>query len=556
MKLAKITLSAVLAASFLHADDAADIAALKAQLAELTKQVSELKTQQQSANVGALNNQIKELKVKTGGDNIKWSADFRTEWDNINYKMAGRTGGFNNNGFVFPSSDPVFGSLPSNYNKPTLFTERLILGMAAAPTKDLSFVGKLSMQKAFGATANNMQNNNPFSYSTFDWINNEQAMNNGIRVKEAYAIYFNEAYNVPYTASIGRRPSTDGLPINLSEGNKDANSPLAHLINVEYDGASILTNWEKVTGVPGMSLKFCAGNGLTNAAAWGNGNVPNYANQNNMNGDVSLWGMIFVPYDDGQYSVHSMWFNAYNVIGYTQNAYTAYSNAYGQYYSQTYAGMTGAGGNYNSATGWNNLQYNQNNMQFTNVGNLQGGTVMAMMNGIGNNWSDFLDRTILFGSFAFTQTQPSATATNMNGQAMATGQLASGNGMLGSAQSKYGSSWWFGINMPALVTSDGKIGLEYNQGSKYWRPITYGEDNFAGSRLATRGQAYSAYYDQPLLKNLSLMASYSLMNYDYAGSNAFFGYEGTPWTQSEALAQNMNFMKSAQDIRVFLRYRY
>jgi hypothetical protein len=112
------------------------------------------------------------------------------------------------------------------------------------------------------------------------------------------------------------------------------------------------------------------------------------------------------------------------------------------------------------------------------------------------------------------------------------------------------------LNAPVLFTSDGKIGLEYNQGSKYWRPITYGEDSFAGSRLATRGQAYMAYYDQPLLKNLSLMASYSLMNYNYAGSNGMFGYEGTPFTQSEAQALGMNYMKTAQDVRVFLRYRY
>lgn len=40
--------------------------------------------------------------------------------------------------------------------------------------------------------------------------------------------------------------------------------------------------------------------------------------------------------------------------------------------------------------------------------------------------------------------------------------------------------------MPVVVTKDGKIGLEYNKGSKYWRSMTYGEDTMVGSKLAAR----------------------------------------------------------------------
>ncbi|MEF3193472.1 MAG: DUF3373 domain-containing protein, partial [Halothiobacillaceae bacterium] len=49
---------------------------------------------------------------------------------------------------------------------------------------------------------------------------------------------------------------------NLREDDPQA-SPLAHTINVEFDGASILADLEKVTSVPGMIFKLCYGRGLT-----------------------------------------------------------------------------------------------------------------------------------------------------------------------------------------------------------------------------------------------------------------------------------------------------
>jgi hypothetical protein len=163
---------------------------------------------------------------------------------------------------------------------------------------------------------------------------------------------------------------------------------------------------------------------------------------------------------------------------------------------------------------------------------------MAMANGIGNGWSNFLDNTTAFVSYAFTKTQPN------------------GLGMLGSTDAKFGSSWWAGVQMPAVFTKDGKIGLEYNQGSKYWRSVTYGEDTMIGSKLAARGKAWEGYYTQPLTKNLDMQLRYTHISYDYTGSNGFFGAEGTPYTMDEATANGMNVVKSASDARAYIRYRY
>ncbi len=502
-KIGVFSLAAILATSAFAADD---VSALKNELNELKAQIAELKKNQEAADLATVAKQIKELKVRTGGDNLKWDADYRASYDYVRYQLAGANGG------------------PNAAANSALLTNRLVLGMKAAPTKELSFIGKLSYNKAFGDTANHSQSNTAPGYANFDWVTNENATDNTVKVKEAYFIYFGDAGPIPYTASVGRRPSYDGLPGNLREGNADANSPLSHLINVEYDGASFKFDLDKVTNIPGMYFKLCMGKGLTNAKQRFSMDGTDYSKDKSKNADVDLAGFIFVPYDDGQYSVHSMFLKAHNMIGFTGTDMMNWQTAYGKV-------------NNGTAT-VNDLLTYMGGIPFHNVGNLYGGTVMAMANGIGNGWSNFLDNTTAFVSYAFSKTQPN------------------GNGMLGQTEGRFGSSWWAGVQMPAVFTKDGKIGIEYNQGSKYWRSVTYGEDTMIGSKLAARGKAWEGYYTQPLAKNLDAQIRYTHISYDYTGSNSFFGAEGAPMTMDEAVAQMQNPVKSASDARAYIRYRY
>jgi len=81
--------------------------------------------------------------------------------------------------------------------------------------------------------------------------------------------------------------------------------------------------------------------------------------------------------------------------------------------------------------------------------------------------------------------------------------------------------YWFGAQLP--VTEEGKLGLEYNHGSQYWRPFTYAEDTMIGSKLAARGDAIEAYFTYQLTDALSAQIRYTKIDYDYTGSNGFFG---------------------------------
>jgi hypothetical protein len=101
--------------------------------------------------------------------------------------------------------------------------------------------------------------------------------------------------------------------------------------------------------------------------------------------------------------------------------------------------------------------------------------------------------------------------------------------------------------------------LEFNHGSNYWRPITYGEDTLIGSKIAARGDAYEVYFTEPLVKDiLTFQLRYTYIDYDYSGSNGFFGsMTGTPMSMDQAIGMvRFYVVDKAQDIRAYIRYKF
>ena len=423
---------------------------------------------------------ISDLNRNTNGNHIKFNVDYRFAIDNLQYKMAD-------------------GSKQEN---DAFMTNRLWLNMNWAATENLSFTGQLAYNKAFGARSGANTNN---QMETFDWIANENAYDDTLRVRSAYFFYKNDTFigsDVPWTFSIGRRPSTNGHLVNLRDDDHAA-SPMGHTINVEFDGLSSKFVLENITGVDGMYVKFCAGRGMSNAAP--RFNTAPYADNTADIASIDLAGLIFTPWSDGQYSINTQYYYAGNLIDAVDRT--------------------------NPALG------------FKTVGNIHSLTANFIANGIGDGINDFLDDTIFFVSGAMSITDPDE-----------------GKNMLGSVDSEKGYSYWIGLQTPSLISEEGRWGLEYNHGSKYWRSITYAEDTNIGSKLATRGDAYEAYFTEPLLDDiLSLQIRYTYIDYKYSGSNGFFGDQtGTPLTMDQAvsLGQGANVVDNAQDIRFYIRYRY
>jgi len=427
---------------------------------------------------------LAELNKNTNSNHLKFGVDYRFAVDNLQYKMAdGSTQ--KNNAFM---------------------TNRLWVNMNWAATKNLSFTGQLAYNKAFGARSGASDPTNA-AFETFDWIANENAYDDQLRVRSVYFLYKDTEFfgvDMPWTFSVGRRPSTNGHLINLRDDDPQS-SPMGHTINVEFDGLSSKFVLENLTGVDGMYIKLCAGRGMSNAAPR-MGTTP-YADNSVENASIDLAGLIFTPWSDGQYTLNTQYYYADNLIDV--------------------------------------INPNDFTQGFDTVGGLHSFTANFVANGIGDGISDYLDETTFFISGAMSITDPDK-----------------GKAMLGSAvdESVKGYSYWIGAQMPSLISEEGKWGVEFNHGSKYWRSITYGEDTNIGSKVAARGDAYEVYFTEYLVEDiLSMQIRYTYIDYNYAGSNGFFGNtSGNSMSMEEAIAAGLGdqVVDKAQDIRFYLRYRY
>jgi len=460
--------------SGLFADDLAD---MKAELEALNKKVSKLEKKQKRTN-----KTLSKVKKNSANDNIKFDIDFRTSYDNLQYKTA----------------------KGNNYSNNGLYSNRLWLGMGYSPTSTMIFKGQLAFNKAFGEQYNTSAGKT--AYNSFDWVVNENLTDDTLKVREAYWLWMPHAFGQDWTLSIGRRPATNGYLINLRDDDK-AKSPMGHIINMEFDGFSGSIRLGKY--VPGMYVKLCLGRGLTSATNRFDKTGLDYTKEDTSSSldNMDLVGLIFKPYDNGQYSLMTKYYRAFNVVG-------------------------------NDMT----VDGNSTNPVMKSFGDIDGMAISGKIEGIGDEINDFLDETIVFASFAASQTLPNGSQE-----------------MLGSVNKEIGTSFWLGTQMPNFT--GGKFGLEYNHGSKYWRPFTYAEDTMIGSKMATRGSAYEAYWTQPIIKVdgksvFSMQIRYTYLDYDYTGSQAFFGDGGKPLSMEEAKAAGQDPVEIAQDLRVYFRYRY
>jgi len=289
-----------------------------------------------------LEESVSDLTRATSGSHLKFKVDYRFALENMNYTMADGKEAKNN----------------------AFMTNRLWVNMGYKATNNLSFNAQLAYNKAFGQRSGASNPTNA-SLEGFDWVTNENAYDDTLRVRSLYFFYKDTDFfglDMPWTISIGRRPSTNGHLINLRDDDH-ASSPLGHAINVEFDGLSSKFVLNKNTGT---YVKFCAGRGMSNAQP--KFSATPYATESNSNTDIDLAGLIFVPYDDKQYSLSTMYYYANNLIDLTPTM------------SQTDG--------------------------FDTVGGLHSMTASFQMNGIGNEINDFLDDTIVFASFAASITNP------------------------------------------------------------------------------------------------------------------------------------------------------
>jgi len=491
----KLLLSTLAVGALFAQNNSAD---LEAKIKNLEKQVAELKkmaiTNQQKINPIAANN------------HLFWSYDLRTTFDAISEKTTSGMGYTK----VTPNQDGTvtFGgfnpNVPSKTYKNRIFTNRIILTGVAKPSENLKATLRIEANNIFGM--NSEKSYSP--YNNISWVANETPDDINVRVKEAFFNYHFGPDN-GLMISAGRRPATEGFPANLRENDAPA-SPLAHLINMEFDGFSFEisnTIFSKISDKFadfGTWMKFCAGRGYSSSKGkWPYDGSPAYSKD--PFDDTDFAGFILVPYDDGQYALWTETVWAWNMKGYN-------------FASQADAQKAQQGQDFKA--------------KMEDLGDYFGFNAVFKANGIGDEISDFLDNTTAFVSFALSKTKP-----------------FSGKQMLGTTDDKTGTSWWIGADMPGVFNEDNdRMGINFVKGSKYWRSMTYGEDTLVGSIAAVRGSAYEVYYHHQITPHLTAGIRGTWIKYDYAGSDAFFGLGGNPNQQL--------YVEKATDIRAYIRYNF
>jgi hypothetical protein len=436
---------------------------MQAQIDTLTKKIEKLEKKQKGTA-----KTLSTVKKHDGQDNIKWSIDFRTAYDNLDYKLKDG----------------------SHITNSSLFTNRLWLDMVAAPTSKLLFKGQLAVYNTWGG--NNLSQTDPFQ--NVNWRASSKADDIVVKLRQAYFVYKLNDGKYPISISAGRRAATDGFLANHREGLDKPGSPLAHITNMEVDG--IMFRVGNIFGLEGSYAKFVYGRSYTNI------NQPSYSGatytaDNATDENVDFFVIPMSIYNDGQFNLMAQYTAIFNFMGTKESLIDPTMNPAGA--------TTGAGMKHMAA-------------------------LSLQVDGL-NEDNDFLDSSTFFISFAGTQTDPDSDAK-----------------MLGSASSETGYSIWSGFIFPDMLTDEGKIGLEYNYGTKYWAPMTWAEDTMSSSKIATRGSSYEAYWNLPFENgHFSTQLRYTYTQYNFKSNIEEF------WADPELTS---NDPETTQDLRIYLRYRY
>jgi X-X-X-Leu-X-X-Gly heptad repeat protein len=375
-------------------------------------------------------------------------------------------------------------------HNPSLLTSQLHLNMAASPMNGLIFKGQLAVYSTWGTHL--YVDDAPLK----DWAGSSKPTDSVMRIREAYFVYSNSLGEQPVSMSIGRRPATNGSLAHYRENEETSGSPLAHVTNMEVNAAMVKLSWDRfLEGAYSKVIYGRAHNGEMNNVYGTDSTTPwsPYATTGTVEDDnVDFIALLGDIYNDGQYQVMYQETHIINTKG-----------------KRLSDGVTKA------ASGTAELA-----------------SIALKVDGIGDEINDFLDDTTIFVSLATTYYN-----------------AKDGYSLIGSTDGgdRQGYSYWLGAIIPDGFTENGKFGLEYNHGSKYWTPMTWAEDTATGSKIAVRGSAYEAYWNFNLfgVKYLPSQLRYTYTQHDY-----------TPNISCSGWVTPVDADITSQDIRFSIAYRY
>ncbi|MCT8864363.1 DUF3373 domain-containing protein [Shewanella xiamenensis] len=512
--------------------DTQKMAELKQQLVDITEQLDEL------------NSRVDKTERHTSLDRLEITGDFRTKAHSLHYRDVVWNPAIkvNFNDFGAKAMSGAFG-MPNDPNSPLgqmmqanpdlaaafqngmlqgvmpyvlaqqhiqdidndiFYTTRLRLNLKAKVWDNVSFAGRLSMYKNWGDSTG-VQVFDSWRSFTMDGTSSGNTSGDWLRVERAYFDWKN-INGSEFYLSIGRRPSTYGPPSHYRENEVRGGTPSGHLVNFNFDGATLGYNLGEITGIEGQIVRFCYGQGFE--SQWGNGEMFGDI----VTKDTHLGGFNIDAINDGTNFLQFTLFGAKDV---------------NDGFKGTMAFPTQLAGIF-APTMYQDMQKFDN---FNFVTRVQPSGVIGDMylGGIGFAREEANDIK-WFASLGWTRAEPNGNAGMFGGMlsdAVFEAELNStGTEIImvpktsDDTESKDGYGIYVGIQIPAPY---GKFGLEYNYGSKYWTPFTQAQDDPIGSKLATRGHVGEAYYIFDINPKMFIKLAGLYYDYEYTGSGTPVG---------------------------------
>ncbi|HEX9800168.1 MAG TPA: DUF3373 family protein [Thermoanaerobaculia bacterium] len=355
-----------------------------------------------------------------------------------------------------------------------LYTNRLRLRVDADLGEDVTFSGRLSMYKAFGdSTGVQVFNGQPTSLN-LDGTTAGVPNSDIVRVERAYFNWSNIG-GVPLYLSIGRRPSTDGAPLNFRQDEPRGGTPLGSIIDYQFDGITVGYHLDDRS-----TLRLCYGLGYE--SGFGNGDLLKLPADRLE--DAHFLGVNWDILDSEEMFIQTTVARAFDVTDGFNGLVVFPSDP-----------LTG-----NPINAPVVLRFTPS----SNLGDIDLASVVLVRTDGPIDW---------FVSGNYMKSHPDPVTTPFGGLF---------SDPFETPESRTGSMWYVGARYN-FGNGKTRLGVEYNHGSEYWFNFAQAEDDIIAPKTSARGDVVELYLTHRITKNFVAKLDYIDYSYDYSGSGWHVG---------------------------------
>jgi hypothetical protein len=361
-----------------------------------------------------------------------------------------------------------------NFDDDLVRTSRLRLEMNAKVAEDVSFYGRLGMYKVWGdSTGVQIFNGQP---NSINWDGSQTTYPNSddaIRLERGYFTWSHIADTDAFL-SIGRRPSTGGVPVNFRNDEPRGGTPMGSLFNYQFDGITAGYHINDYS-----TVRICYGVGFE--SDWGNGSQ--LSRPADRLDDAYFYGLVWDIWDTPSMYIHAIVARAEDITdGFPATTIMPFDPVTGDPLPPVPMRYTPSG----------------------TIGNIDlAGFVITRRDGPIDYFASYgymeTDPTDFYSPFGGMMSDPFTEPEDQDGDMI-----------------YLGARWNFNEDRT-------KLGVEYNHGSKYWYNFALGEDDFLAPKTSTRGDVWEAYLTHRIREQFIFKLAYIDYSYDYSGSGWLLG---------------------------------